>query len=231
MLHSFLNRAYHEGLNRFMGARSLARTMLRAAAADRNKRPILEVIQQYFQAEDIFKLLEISSGTGQHVAHIAPHYPRATFQPSEKDHACLESIAAHIAHDNLSNVKAPLHIDVTHPVDSWPLHSDFKSELDAILNINMIHISSNAAVDGLFSASGRLLKIGGFLFTYGPYSVDGTISPDSNVNFDHSLRAQNSEWGLRDTKFLIKLAEKNGLTFQRMHDMPANNKMLSFIKK
>uniref|UniRef100_A0A914UYM3 Methyltransferase-like 26 n=1 Tax=Plectus sambesii TaxID=2011161 RepID=A0A914UYM3_9BILA len=205
--------------------------MMRAAAAERNKQAILEVIQQYFKAEDAFKLLEISSGTGQHVAHLASQYPNAIFQPSEKDPKCLDSINAYIEHEKLHNVRPPQVIDVTHPVDSWTLDHELKSEFDAILNINMIHISSNAAVDCLFLASGRLLKTGGYLLTYGPYSVDGTISPESNVNFDQMLRGQNSEWGLRDTKFLVELALKNGLSFVKMHDMPANNKMLSFLKK
>ena len=115
-------------------------------------------------------------------------------------------------------MRVPLFIDVTRSVDRWALPQDYgPSEVDVILNINMIHISSNAAVDGLFKVSfislsaevlksaGSLLKPDGLLITYGPYAIHQSIFPKSNVDFDNSLRSQNEEWGLRDIDYLEKV--------------------------
>lgn len=110
----------------------------------------------------------------------------------------------------------------------------------------MIHISSNAAVAGLFRAASGLLKSGrgtpisvihggrfsldGRLITYGPYGANGRIEPMSNQVFDQTLRSKNPEWGLRHVEDLTKEAEKNNLRLKGTHSMPANNKTLIFEK-
>uniref|UniRef100_F1L415 Uncharacterized protein n=1 Tax=Ascaris suum TaxID=6253 RepID=F1L415_ASCSU len=203
--------------------------MLSAPASERNKQPILEVIQQYIDQRPR-KLLELGSGTGQHVVHFAPHFPNTIFQPSDIDIPSLNSIAAYIQHYKPPNVLPPLHIDVSKGVHSWTLPDGFvQQEIDVLLNINMIHISSGAAVDGLFKAAGELLKPGsGLLITYGAYAINGLITPQSNIDFDKSLRARNPEWGLRDINELKNKAIANGLELTNIHDMPANNKTLIF---
>ncbi|VDM43285.1 unnamed protein product [Toxocara canis] len=180
--------------------------MLSAPAAERNKQPILEVIQQYIDHTPK-KLLEISSGSGQHVIHFASHLPNTLFQPSDIDTPSLNSIDAYLQHFKPANVLSPLYIDVSTPVDGWTLPDVFvPGHIDVMLNINMIHISSDSAVDGLFRAAGELLEPGsGLLITYGPYAVNGTITPQSNVEFDRSLRARNPAWGLRDIADLKKV--------------------------
>uniref|UniRef100_A0A7I4Y579 UPF0744 protein n=1 Tax=Haemonchus contortus TaxID=6289 RepID=A0A7I4Y579_HAECO len=126
--------------------------MLRASAAERNAVPLTNVLAKYL-LEDM-KLLEISSGTGQHIIEFATKFPYVTFQPSEVDARCLHSIVAYIDHNRLANVRVPLYIDVTKPVNHWALPTDYGPlAVDVILNINMIHISSNAAIEGLFRAS------------------------------------------------------------------------------
>lgn len=175
-------------------------------------------------------MLEISSGTGQHVIKFAEKFPAVTFQPSEIDARSLHSIVAYIDHYRLANVRVPLFIDVTKPVNHWALPADYGPlSVDVILNINMIHISSQAAIEGLFRASGILLKFGnGLLITYGPYAIDGVISPQSNIDFDASLRSENPEWGLRDIRDLNSLALSCGLRLVARHNMPANNYVLVF---
>lgn len=99
-----------------------------------------------------------------------------------------------------------------------------------MLNINMMHISPFQCSEGLFWNASRLLKQGGLLITYGPYAVDGKLTPESNVQFDASLKYRNPSWGIRDVRELEKLSNTNGITLKQMFDLPANNKCLIWEK-
>lgn len=132
--------------------------------------------------------------------------------------------------NKLNNVLEPLKLDLTAPLSTWPTQINQPQEYDLILCINVIHITPWKCTEGLFNAAGILLKPSSLLVTYGPYSVDGVLVPESNIRFDQSLRAQNPEWGVRDTRQLNQLANQNGLTLIKMFDLPANNKILVFKK-
>ncbi|KAE9555551.1 hypothetical protein FO519_001222 [Halicephalobus sp. NKZ332] len=204
--------------------------MLVASAAERNKIPILEVIKRYVDPKKNYKCLEIASGTGTHIAYFASKVPNVEFQPSEHNTRALHSIVAYVDKYRFPNIRVPLYIDVAKSPDFWALPKDYgPNSVDLMLNINMIHISSNAAVDGLFRAASGLLQLGtGILVTYGPYCFDGKISPDSNAQFDDGLRKQNPEWGLRDVRDLKEKAKLNNLILEKVHEMPANNHCLVF---
>uniref|UniRef100_A0A3Q3W670 Methyltransferase-like 26 n=1 Tax=Mola mola TaxID=94237 RepID=A0A3Q3W670_MOLML len=203
-------------------------TMLSAAAAERNKEPILAVLRGSVSAERPLQALEISSGTGQHVTHFAKALRNIIWQPSEYDHQSLTSIEAYRAHYQLRNVKPAIHLDASLPYQYWGVEPE---SLDLVVNINMIHISPFPCTEGLFRGAGAVLKPQGLLLTYGPYAVNGQITPQSNVDFDHSLRQRNPEWGLRDISLLSSIAQQNGLFLERIMDMPANNKCLLFRKE
>ncbi|XP_012276466.1 methyltransferase-like 26 [Orussus abietinus] len=209
-------------------ASSIAAKKLVYPAAERNKDPILSVLRQYIRPGPDQKFLEISSGSGQHIAHFAPHFPQVTFYPSEYDRQLLGSIASYAS--ELNNIEEPLRIDVTKDYQTWGNGVFKEKSFDYIYNANMIHISPFQCTIGLFENSGKLLKSDGILFTYGPYAVDGKITPDSNVKFDKSLRMQDHEWGLRDINDLKKLAKESGLQLLNAVDMPANNKTLIWKK-
>lgn len=192
-----------------------------APSAERNKEPILSVLSRVLPPRGV--ILEIGSGTGQHVAHFAEALPALTFQPSEMDVERHASIAAWASAGNLSNVRVPLAIDVTQR--PWPVRN-----ADAIVCINVIHISPWEATLALMAGAGQILPAGGVLVTYGPYTRGGAHTSPSNVAFDASLRARNPLWGVRDIDALVEVANGEGLTLEEVVPMPANNFTLVWRK-
>jgi SAM-dependent methyltransferase len=192
---------------------------LHAPAAQRNRGPILDVLRETLPARGL--VLEIASGTGEHVAHFAQSLPALTFQPSDPDARARASVAAWIAATGLANIRAPLELDVTRA--PWPL-----ARADALLCINMIHISPWEATESLFAAAAALLPDGAPLVTYGPYKREGVHTAPSNAEFDASLRATNPAWGVRDLETVAACAARNGFSAPRIVEMPANNLTLVF---
>ncbi|XP_041779011.1 methyltransferase-like 26 isoform X1 [Anopheles merus] len=203
-------------------------------AGERNKDPILDVLRRVLsKTEPNLRLLEISSGVGLHAAYFAKEFPNITFQPSEHDTTLFASIDAY--RQDVKNVEPPIFIDISKPCTDWQNEANINltsgaNRFDYMLNINMLHISPIACAHGLFDNASQLLKRGGLLITYGPYAVDGTLTPESNVRFNESLQQRNPEWGIRDTKELSKLAASKGITLQEMIELPANNKCLIWKK-
>ncbi|MGK2286483.1 DUF938 domain-containing protein [Pedomonas sp. V897] len=185
-----------------------------APAAERNKGPILEVLRRVLPPQGL--VLEIASGTGQHAAHCAAHLPGLVWQPSDRDAGAHASITAWAAHGGLSNVRPPLTLDVTQ--EPWPLE-----RANAIVCINMIHISPWDASIGLMRGAERLLPPGGVLYLYGPYKRGGAHTAPGNAAFDESLRQQNPAWGVRNLEDVAALASRHGFDLEEVVEMPANN--------
>jgi hypothetical protein len=195
---------------------------LSAPAAERNKAPILEVLKRVLPATGL--VLEIASGTGQHVTHFASALPHLTWQPSDPDQRARASIAAWIAQTNTANVLAPLDLDVRE--QAWPL-----SACDALLCINMIHIAPWAATEALFVGAARILSESGVVYLYGPYRVEGRHTAPSNDGFDATLRAENPEWGVRDLEHVAEVAARHGFELTETVAMPANNLSVVFTRR
>ncbi|CAO4387473.1 unnamed protein product [Caenorhabditis nigoni] len=204
--------------------------MLRAPAAESNKDVILEVLRRF--ATSGKKVFEIASGTGQHTAHFAAALKDVVFQPTEVDSRSIHSIVGYLDHFQFKNVRIPLYIDVAKSFDQWALPADFGPHMvDIVLNINMLHICSTAAVYGLFQSADQLLnETNGILMTYGPYCEDGHISPQSNMAFHSNLKHQNAEYGLKDIKYLERLANRNNLRLAEKISVPKNNFILIFSR-
>jgi cyclopropane fatty-acyl-phospholipid synthase-like methyltransferase len=190
-----------------------------APAAARNRGPILDVLREILPDEG--RVLEIASGTGEHVTHFAAHLPGLTFQPSDPGAEARASIAAWIAETGAKNILAPLALDAAATL--WPI-----AKADAIVCINMIHISPWAATEGLFAGARNLLPAGASLYLYGPYKRGGAHTAASNVAFDESLRAQNPEWGVRDIETVAACAKNSGFSGPQIVAMPADNLSVVF---
>jgi SAM-dependent methyltransferase len=192
-----------------------------APAAERNKAPILAVLEQVLPPSGL--AVEIASGTGQHVVHFAQALPQWTWQPTEPDSQMRQSIAAWLAISDLPNVLPPLALDVCQP--DWPV-----DRADAVLCINMIHISPWHATEHLLAGCERILRPGGILYLYGPYRRFGRHTAPSNEAFDASLRQRDPQWGVRDLETVAETARQHGLEMSQVVEMPANNLSLVFVR-
>ena len=169
-------------------------------------------------------MLEVASGTGQHVVHFAQALKRLIWQPTDMEAGCRRSISAWLATANLANVRQPLDLDVrTLP---WPVPT-----LDAIVCLNLIHIAPWSVTTALFAGAGLALPEAGLLYLYGPYSMAGRHTAPSNAAFDSALRAQNPEWGLRDLEEVDSVAKEQGFDLAKTIEMPANNLSVLFRKR
>jgi cyclopropane fatty-acyl-phospholipid synthase-like methyltransferase len=188
----------------------------------RNREPILAVLQRVLPGGA--RVLEIASGTGQHAVFFAAAMPGVTWQPSDPDPESRASIAAWTASEGLANVLAPAAVDVREP--AWPVADSY----DAIVAINMIHISPWEATLGLMAGAGRLLRDGGVLYTYGAYTRDGRHTAPSNESFDAWLKERDPAFGVRDLADVESAAAAQGLALREIVDMPANNLSLVFAR-
>ncbi len=191
----------------------------RSASAERNKQPIADLLADFLP--ETGEVLEVASGTGQHVAWFARRFPGLQWQPTDPDPAALQAIPLWTA--GLANIGPPLALDVTS--HDWPV-----DRADAVVCINMVHIAPWAAAEGLMAGAGRVLAAGGLLFLYGPFRQHGRHTAPSNERFDRSLRHSHPDWGIRDMSEVAASGAASGLTLREARPMPANNFTLIFEK-
>jgi len=192
---------------------------LSAPAALRNRAPILDVLREVLPPAGT--VLEVASGTGEHAVHFARALSALTWQPSDPSPEARESIAGWAEHEGLANVRPPLSLDAASP--GWPL-----ARADAVVCINMIHISPWVACIGLMAGAGRVLGRGAPLVLYGPFRrADRPLEP-SNAAFDADLKRRDPRWGLRDLAEVEAAAAGQGLRLERVVEMPANNLSVVF---
>ena len=190
-----------------------------APATARNRGPIAAVLREVLPGAGT--VLEVASGTGEHAVFFAAAFPALRWQPSDPDPDALDSIRAWRDEAALANLLDPLRLDAS--AGDWPV-----AAADAILCVNMVHISPWAATQGLMRGAARLLGPGAPLILYGPYRRAGVPTAPSNEAFDRSLRARDPRWGLRELDAVESEAESQGLGLERVFEMPANNLTLVF---
>jgi len=188
-----------------------------APAALRNREPIAEVLREWLPRSGL--VLEIASGSGEHVVYFAERFPALEWQPSDVHPDALASIASWRDEASLPNLRPPLVLNAG-SVD-WPL-----DHADAIVSINMVHISPWTSALGLLEGAMRLLGPGAPLIMYGPWIQADVPTARSNLEFDADLKRRDPDWGLRTVEAFVSEAEKRGLPLKSTRSMPANNLML-----
>lgn len=188
-----------------------------APATLRNREAIAAVLAEVLPETGL--VLEVASGSGEHCAFFAERFAGLRWQPSDPEPSALTSIASWCA--GLGNVAAPVALDAA--AADWPV-----ARADALLCINMVHISPWEAALGLLDGAARVLPTGAPLILYGPYRRAEVETAPSNEAFDVSLKARDPRWGLRDVADVSAAASVRGLGFERLVEMPANNIMLVY---
>ncbi|MDP2562906.1 DUF938 domain-containing protein [Psychrobium sp. 1_MG-2023] len=188
-------------------------------ACENNKQPILNVLASAFA--NTKQVLEVGSGTGQHAVHFAKHLPHLQWQTSELpvNHG---GINQWIDEQPSANLKRPIELDLTNP---WPTIPS-----DGIFTANTLHIISWPLVINFFTHAGAHLSKQGTLCIYGPFNYNGQFTSQSNADFNLWLKGRDANSGIRDIEAIKQLAKENGLTLQSDNEMPANNRLLAFVK-
>ncbi|HUE78822.1 MAG TPA: DUF938 domain-containing protein [Sphingomicrobium sp.] len=199
-----------------------ARICRSAPAALRNREPIADVLGEWLPNNGL--VLEIASGSGEHAAYFAERFPHLEWQPSDVDADALASIAAWRAEANRPNLRAPIVLDAS--ASDWPIE-----RADAVISINMVHISPWQSALGLLDGAARLLPLGGPLILYGPWLTDAAPTAPSNQAFDADLKRRDPSWGLRRVEAFAAEARERGLELVATRAMPANNLMLLFDRR
>lgn len=188
-----------------------------APAALRNREPIAEVLGEWLPRSGL--VLEIASGTGEHAVYFAERFPSLEWQPSDVHPEALASIAAWRDRSSLPNLRPPMRLDAA--ASEWPI-----DRADAVLSINMVHISPWAAALGLLAGAARLLAAGAPLILYGPWLKDDVVTAQGNLDFDADLRRRDPRWGLRRVEDFAQAADRRDFDLVSTRAMPANNMML-----
>lgn len=200
---------------------------LYAPATERNRDAILAVLERVLP--DPGTVLEIASGTGEHASFFAPKLAPRRWWPSDISAPMLKSIAAWQQATNARYLLPPIELDVR--TEPWSVEADKNRAIDAIVNINMIHIAPWKACESLMAGAGRVLPEQGILYLYGPFKRDGEHTAPSNATFDTWLKEQTPDWGVRDLEAVEETAKVHQLVLQEVVEMPANNLSLVFHKQ
>jgi cyclopropane fatty-acyl-phospholipid synthase-like methyltransferase len=189
-------------------------------ACENNKEPILAILKSAFS--NVSNVLEIGSGSGQHAVHFAPALPHLVWQTSDVviNHQGMMAWLNAFPADNLL---PPLALDLN---DEWPI-----ARYDAIFTANTLHIVNQSLVTSFFDETAKHLNVGGKLCIYGPFNYAGKFTSESNAEFDNWLKIKSPECGIRDFEWICELANEAQLELVKDHEMPANNRLLEFIKR
>jgi cyclopropane fatty-acyl-phospholipid synthase-like methyltransferase len=190
-------------------------------ACERNKDVILDVLKT--ELADATHVLEVGSGTGQHIAHFAQHMPELQWQPADQSEY-LPALSARLEAEALDNISEAVELDVR--MTPWPL-----GQHDAVFSANTLHYMSKKCVEAFFCGVAEVLPAGGVLVIYGPFNYAGQYTSESNARFDQWLKSSDPDRAIRDFEWVNDLAALQQFELQQDINMPANNRSLVWRRK
>ncbi len=188
-------------------------------ACENNKTSILSILKNTFSQTK--NVLEVGSSSGQHAVYFAEHLTHLNWQTSDVAENHL-GINQWLSDSPSKNLQAPITLDLN---EAWPIDS-----VDGIFTANTLHIVSWPLVERFFTDVNKHLVAGGRLCIYGPFNYQGKFTSASNANFELWLKGRDSNSGIRHFEEIERLANNAGLHLIADHEMPANNRLLEFIK-
>jgi len=190
-------------------------------ACDRNKDPILKVMQEVINLDDR-RLLEIGSGTGQHAVYLAPHFSHMIWVTSDlkRNH---EGISMWLNESGAPNIVGPGAFEVGK--DDFP-----EGNFDVVFASNLFHIMHWKECQTLMKMMGVNLGEGSRVLIYGAFNYKGKFSSPSNEEFDTSLKARDPLMGIRNFEDVNSGMEKNGFRLVKDYEMPVNNRILVYTR-
>lgn len=189
----------------------------------RNIEPITQKLHELIQ-KNCNHVLEIGSGSGQHVARFASEFPKVQFQPTDYDKENIPSIDSWC--EAMENVSPGLQLDVTQ--DVWFEKNYPKFNL--LLCFNVIHITQWEVTRSIFKGADKYLSKDSQLLFYGPYKIDGKHTSKSNAEFETWLKEKDSSFGIRGIADVENEANGNGFMLKEVIPMPTNNYMVKFAR-
>jgi len=192
---------------------------LSSPAALRNRDAILAELLRFAPAQG--RVLEIASGTGEHVRHFAPHTPGLTWQPTDPDPARRASVDARSA--SSANILPARDLDAATP--GW---SATHGPADLILLVNLLHLITDTQAATVLEEIAKALTPGGIALIYGPFLRDGEATSDGDAAFHARIQADTPGAGYKDVVAVCAALVRAGLHHVETVRMPANNLLLAF---
>ena len=164
-------------------------------------------------------VLDIASGDGERVLHLARTFPDVTWQPSERDPQAVAALVELRDRVGLPNLLRPLELDVM--LQPWPLQ-----QVEGIVFIDSTHLMPWDQVAATFGGGARLLAPGGLFFLHGTFKFHGKYAGKELEELDQSLRSRDPSLGLRDIRELTVTGTRTGLGLEHAIATPGGHALV-----
>jgi len=191
--------------------------------AERNKTPIADVMADFLPKTG--KVLEIASGSGQHVMHFAQRFPSLNWHPTDLQADRVASINAYRDEAGCKNIYAARQLDARLAHPDWT-----NGSYQAVVIVNIFHLITTADTRAIIANAAQAMASGGVLFIYGPFMRGGELTSAGDQEFDQRIRAETPEAGYKDDFDMIDWIQEEWLEMRLVAEMPANNLMLVAAK-